>query len=207
LHPTISQQASECEALLSYLQVSSAHIVGHSHGAVIGLQLALDYPSLVRSLSLLEPGLAAYLPEERRKALQEKILPAVQGYERGQRKEAIDQMLQIVGGREYKNTIESILPGFFEHAVEDADSFFKLDLPANRSWSFSEEDISRIDVPILCVLGSGTQPIFRAAFELVQLWFPKSETLVVENATHWLHITNARDLAEVLAIFLRKLKV
>jgi len=57
-----------------------------------------------------------------------------------------------------------------------------------------------MDVPILCVLGSGTQPIFLAACEVVQLWFPKSETLVAEDATHWLHITDARGLAEVLAI-------
>lgn len=41
LPPTISRQASECQALMDYLQVRSAHLVGHSHGGVIALQLAL----------------------------------------------------------------------------------------------------------------------------------------------------------------------
>lgn len=201
LPPTISQQASECHVLMDYLQVRSAHIVGHSHGGVIALQLALDYPSYVHSLSLLEPCLGFLLQEEKIKAVEEKLLAAVQAYERGNKREGIDQILQIVGGREYKNTIENIPPGCFEQAVVDADTFFKIDLPETRSWNIRQEDLRRIQVPILCVLGSDTQPIYRETCGLVRQWFPKSEMLVVQNATHWLQITNPTGLAEGLVNF------
>jgi pimeloyl-ACP methyl ester carboxylesterase len=43
--------------LLRELAIERAHIVGHSSGGLIALQLALDHPELVRSLALLEPAL------------------------------------------------------------------------------------------------------------------------------------------------------
>jgi pimeloyl-ACP methyl ester carboxylesterase len=69
LPPAISREASECQALMSYLQVRSAHLVGHSHGGVIALQLAVDPPTSICTLSLLEPALVAFIP--RAKVIQE----------------------------------------------------------------------------------------------------------------------------------------
>jgi hypothetical protein len=59
-----------------------------------------------------------------------------------------------------------------------------------------------IDELSLSIVESDTQPMFRSACAVVKQWFPKSVALVVDNATHWLHITNHRDVAEVLSIFL-----
>ena len=200
--PTISRQASECQALMDYLQVPSAHLVGHSQGGVIALQFALDYSASVRTLSLLEPALVGFIPEA--KAIQQKFVPIIQAYERGDKTGSIDQMLQIIGGREYRNTTERVLPNFFDQAVADADSLFKIDMPAMRSWSIRREDLRRIDVPILSVLGSDSQPMFRDTCRVVRQWFPKSEVLVVQNANHWLQLTNPTDVAWGLVNFFRK---
>jgi pimeloyl-ACP methyl ester carboxylesterase len=51
----IDGQAGDARALLQELDVGRAHVVGHSYGAVIALQLAVQAPSAVRSLALLEP--------------------------------------------------------------------------------------------------------------------------------------------------------
>lgn len=95
LLPTISRQASECQALMDYLQVRSAHLVGHSHGGVIALQHALDIPTSVRTLSLLEPALVGFIPQA--KVIQEKFMSIVQAYEKGDKTGSIDQMLQMIG--------------------------------------------------------------------------------------------------------------
>lgn len=59
LPPTISQQASEW-----IIYKSIQHILwGISHGGVIALQLALDHPTSMRTLSLLEPALVAFIPQ------------------------------------------------------------------------------------------------------------------------------------------------
>src|SRR5206468_1379005 len=54
---SVSEHAADCLALLRKLDAAPGHVVGHSSGAVIGIQLALDAPDAVRSLTLLEPAL------------------------------------------------------------------------------------------------------------------------------------------------------
>lgn len=59
---SIEQQAAQCQALLGRLRIGRAHVVGHSSGANIALQLALDAPAMVGSLALLEAWLADVEP-------------------------------------------------------------------------------------------------------------------------------------------------
>jgi pimeloyl-ACP methyl ester carboxylesterase len=44
---SIVQQAAHLRALLRHLDIARAHLVGHSSGGNIALQLALDAPTLV----------------------------------------------------------------------------------------------------------------------------------------------------------------
>jgi len=104
----------------------------------------------------------------------------------------------------YRNMTERVLPTSFDQAVADADGLFKNDMHAMRSWSIRREDLRRIDVPILSVLGSDSQPMFRESCGIIRQWFPKSEILVVENANHWLQLTNPTGLAMGLVNFFRK---
>src|SRR5712691_11827472 len=53
---SIAEQAPDCRALLGTLGIDRAHVVGHSYGGAIALQLALDAPAIVHSLALLEAG-------------------------------------------------------------------------------------------------------------------------------------------------------
>ena len=54
---SIARQASQVRELMRQLGMTRAHIVGHSSGGNIALQLALDAPQQVHSLALLEPAL------------------------------------------------------------------------------------------------------------------------------------------------------
>src|SRR5438270_11018414 len=54
---SIADQAAHARALLRSLGIDRAHVVGHSSGGNIALQLALDAPEMVASLTLLEPAL------------------------------------------------------------------------------------------------------------------------------------------------------
>jgi pimeloyl-ACP methyl ester carboxylesterase len=52
-HVTVEQMADDAEALMQAAGWQAAHVVGHSLGGLIALQLALSAPHRVRSLSLL----------------------------------------------------------------------------------------------------------------------------------------------------------
>ena len=54
---TIAQQADDARALLDRLGVGPAHVVGHSYGGAIALQMAHDSPKSVWSLTLMEAAL------------------------------------------------------------------------------------------------------------------------------------------------------
>jgi pimeloyl-ACP methyl ester carboxylesterase len=53
---SIADQALHARSLLRHLGIDRAHIVGHSSSANIALQLALDAPEAVVTLTLLEPA-------------------------------------------------------------------------------------------------------------------------------------------------------
>src|SRR6478752_9737116 len=50
---TVEQMARDALAILDAAGIASAHVVGHSLGGVVALQLALSAPARVRSLALL----------------------------------------------------------------------------------------------------------------------------------------------------------
>jgi pimeloyl-ACP methyl ester carboxylesterase len=92
---TLGQQAADCRALLEHLGIERAHVVGHSSGGAIALQLALDAPQVVHSLILLEPALldvpsGALLPPSARPGV-----GAVRRRQQGER----DRQLHSLGDR------------------------------------------------------------------------------------------------------------
>jgi pimeloyl-ACP methyl ester carboxylesterase len=54
---TVSGQANDARALLEHVGVSQSHVVAHSGGGLIAVQLTLESPEMVRSLVLFEPAL------------------------------------------------------------------------------------------------------------------------------------------------------
>ena len=57
---TMQEWAGDCIALLNHMGIASAHVAGHSFGAGIALQMAIDAPGRVRKLALLEPPLGSW---------------------------------------------------------------------------------------------------------------------------------------------------
>ena len=58
----VPESVKPVRRLLGRLRIGRAHVVGHSSGANIALQLALDAPAMVGSLALLEAWLADVEP-------------------------------------------------------------------------------------------------------------------------------------------------
>jgi pimeloyl-ACP methyl ester carboxylesterase len=193
----IRGQAAHARSLLRHLGVARAHVVGHSSGAAVALQLALDHPDAVRSLALLETALLA-VPSGPFAG------EAIGRYRAGDRAGAVDVWLRGVAGPGYRATLDRVLPGAFDQAVEDAGTFFGQELPAVRAWSFGPEDAARVRRPVLAVLGGRSgdvSPAFEERHRLLLDWLPAARPFVLPGATHLLHVDDPGGMAAELARF------
>jgi pimeloyl-ACP methyl ester carboxylesterase len=199
---SIARQASDAKSVLSHLGVSRAHIVGHSYGGAIALQLALDAPDVVHTLALLEPAMPAGPAFEQ--FFVNVIQPSIQQYEAGDKAGAIDLFLHGVIGAEARASLDRLLPGGIEQAVADADTFFQIELLALQGCRFAAEEAGRIRQPALVVHGGRSDavaPVFGAIDAQLRHWLPRAEPFVLSNATHALQIMNPGGMAGGLVDF------
>jgi pimeloyl-ACP methyl ester carboxylesterase len=198
---SIRRQAADCAALLRHLDIARAHVVGHSYGGAIAMQLAHDAPHAVNSLALLEPALIRFVPSGAK--MMEAFASTIAAYQRGEKRRAIADFLSLVCGPGWPETIAK-LPAALEMAVADADNFFGVEVPALQEWNFGPEQASRLDVPVLAMVGAHSEPVFREGHKQLQFWFPRADTVEIPKASHMLQMENSRAVAEALAGFFHR---
>jgi pimeloyl-ACP methyl ester carboxylesterase len=193
---TFPQEAATFRGLIQGLGIPRAHVVGHSASACIVLQMALDVPDCVHSLTLLEPALMAVpSPPE--------VPQALQLYREGDKRTAVETFLRGTCGPQCRVVLERSVPGAVEQALADA-TFFVHELPALRQWSFGPVEARRVSQPVLAVIGERSDSRFHQRHELLLEWLPDVEPFVLPGAGHLLHLENRSDFANGLADFLHR---
>jgi pimeloyl-ACP methyl ester carboxylesterase len=195
---TVSDDAGICSSLMEHVDWPTAHVVGHSYGALVALELAKERRSRVRSVALLEPAARGVSSSERVVAA---LQPVIDAYRTGDREAAVDGFLRTVGGDDYRAALDRLLPEAFGEAVAEADLFFQVEMPAVGQWSFGPADAKRITQPVLNVIGAESVPRFVEGGQLVQSWFPQAERFVLPNAGHLLMLQNPAAMAQGLRDF------
>lgn len=201
----IRDQGRHCRDLLRHLGHDSAHVVGHSSGGVIALELARRWPQTVASLSLLEPS----LPVPSSAVLAETVIqPAYAAYLAGDPAKAIDIFLTGVCGPDYPDLVDRLLPpGSRRQAAMDAGTLFTIEAPSVGRWDFTPSWLSELAMPVLSVLGERSDtvsPVSREAHEMLLRHVPNIEAYELPHATHLLHLHNPTDLAQALQQFIAK---
>jgi 3-oxoadipate enol-lactonase len=201
---SIARHAADCRALLRHLGIRRVHVIGHSFGASVALQLALDAPDLVHSVAAMETALLAGSSAQ---SYRDAIARNAKTYAAGDVERTVDAALKDRFGAGYRAYLDRLLPGAFAQAVAHAGPAFELDLPAVADWRFTEAEASRIVQPALAVLGGDSDalwPRFGETHRLLLAWLPNVQGAVVPGATHALQMQNPRGVAEVLARFLAR---
>jgi pimeloyl-ACP methyl ester carboxylesterase len=198
------EQAADAAGLLSHLGVGRAHVVGHSTGANVALQLALDRPEVVQTLALLEPWLT---DSPSWSAFFEQAGPSIEAYSSGQKETAMAGFISLASGLEWgtsRAVIDDYVPGSVAQAIKDADTFCGVDLPALSVWEFGSEDAAAVSQPVLSVLGSDSERLFVEGAALLRSRLAQVEDLTVEGVGHLLQIQRPEPVARGIAEFLRR---
>ncbi len=198
----IGDHADDAAALLDHLGVPRAHIAGHSSGAAVAVQLALDHPEHVNTLVLLELSLLSVPSGE---AFFMQAGPAFEAYAGGDHATAVAIFLSVVSGLEWtrcRALLEKSAPGAVAQAIADADTFFGIELPSLADWTFGAEQAAAIRQPVLSVLGRETQPLWVEVAEFLRSALPHVDECTIDGVGHLLHVQRPEPVARGMAEFL-----
>jgi pimeloyl-ACP methyl ester carboxylesterase len=205
-HPStpvsVADHAADAAALLDHLGIARAHLVGHSSGAAVAAQLALDEPDRVATLALLELSIFTVPSGE---SFLRAATPVLEAYASGDHEGALSMFLSAVSGLDWpacRALLDERVPGAVALAVKDADTCFGVELPALAEWPFDAARAAAIHQPVLSVLGGDTAPLWIEVAELLRTSLPDVEEVTIDGVGHLLHIQRPAPVAEAIADFL-----
>jgi len=197
----IERQTDDLAAIIQKMGIAPAHIVGHSYGGAVALNLALRHPELVRTLVLAEPAVSGVLGNTPENDAVSKESQAI----RAEMKEAFDSS---DAERIVRTYAAHVAPGEFEKAAPEVRQMlvanapaFRLDFTTRRP-PFTCDDARRVAVPVLIVYGDrspmGLQRIAEGAARCI-----KAAALVrIPQATHWMQSDHAQAFNNAVLAFL-----
>jgi 3-oxoadipate enol-lactonase len=200
---SISDQAEDCFALTRFLGVEQFHVVGHSFGGVVAVELAKVFPEVVHTVALLEPALMIGASAE---GYRQSLTAGVDRFHNVGALTAVDEML---GARwpQYRSKLSSVLPHGFDDAVAAAPAAFEAELPSLFDWHFTEADAVAVRQPVLSVLGGESHtlsPRFLEVHDWLLTHVADAQGFVLPNAHHFLQLENSHDMAQALASFWKR---
>jgi pimeloyl-ACP methyl ester carboxylesterase len=211
----IGDQVADARALLKYLGVDRVHVVGHSLGGVIGVQLALDAPETVHSLALMEPALMSAVAKAESAGRpdaaqnQQQFMAGMQRvqqiYQTGDKRAALLAFLETRAGEAFREVLDWLqTTGEFDQAVKDADTFLMVEMPAAYAWTFTPADAKRITQPVVSILGAHSPARAQKVHAILKEWVPQTETLTLPKAEHALALMDPPGIARALAGWLSR---
>jgi pimeloyl-ACP methyl ester carboxylesterase len=204
-HYADTTHAADLAAFLRQINAGPVHLVGISYGGVVATLVALEHPDLLRSLTVLEPGLVSLLadvpaakPEidERRKAFQ----PIVTAAKAGQTVQATKLLFDWVnneGTGAFDKQPETVRQMFLDNART-----VPLALSAPRAPAVTCATLSGVKAPTLVASGERTRRYYSLINEVLVRCIPASRLVTIPKATHPMSIQNPAAFNEALLQFL-----
>lgn len=188
--------AKDAAALLQALDAGSAHIAGISMGGMIGFELALGFPELVKSLTVVNS-----YPEMRVETWHERMMVARRFL-----------MLDLFGMRKTGELLSRILfikpeqeglrKLFVERWAENDKRAYRESLKAIVGWDV-EARLGEILCPVL-IVASDNDYLPLEEKQAYKKKIPNSKLTVIEDARHAVTVEHPKEFNKVLGNFLKE---
>lgn len=196
----VSLQADDLALTLDLREADSSHVVGISYGALVALELALRHPERVRSLTLVEAALFAWLRDD-------------SDYDPW-----IDRFIELEkagGAGAPTSTWLGPMLALMDPAMADgltetnpARPLVERSLPQQLrqqspvSYRPDDDAMAAMAIPSLVVNGADSEPAMQAVGELLAERLPGARHVVIPGAGHQVHVEATEIFNEVLIGFL-----
>jgi pimeloyl-ACP methyl ester carboxylesterase len=202
---SIADRAEHLAVLLGARGISRTHLVGHSSGATIALQLAAAHPELVASIVLLELAFP-YAPNEARS---DAMRNAIQAAKENDLDKAFDFFPGVVCGPDLRDVLSRALgENGRDESIRSGRYVFDKEIPALAAWDSDAAGLARIDQPTLLVDGTGERVgggnPYRARHVAMAARLQHAELKSLPAVTHALPVEDPALVAQTIADFLRQ---
>ena len=148
------EQADDAASLIEALDIAPAAVFGNSGGAIIGLDLIIRHPNLLRGAILHDPAMFSVLASP-----EDVMEPIQQAVEKGMREEGPRgggaSFLRFFAGDE---AFEHLEPELRERMLGNAEIFFGLEFGAIGPYRPREGSLAAVDVPVRVMAGTESPP-------------------------------------------------
>jgi pimeloyl-ACP methyl ester carboxylesterase len=205
--PTVDYSVeSHRDDLLTLLQSISepVHLVGHSYGAAVVLSAALAEPSIVRTLTLIEPPLPSLLPTAAPELAQENASRAAM---------VVTLRAQVATRKDEAAALTlfdwaqggpggfAALPEACRHQLlENANTIGATYSTPPPSYTCSQ--LARLSMPTLILSGADTRPFYRRSAQAAAACIAGSLSDVIRDARHMVIVENPEATAATMLDFL-----
>lgn len=195
--PRLAYYADAILALLDGLGISRAHVVGHSMGALVAIEFALDHPGRVMSLVALN-AVFCRTPEQRA-AIESRVAalsaaparPDWSGTLRRWFGDPVPDALQAAAG-----DTRALLAGIEPTGYERSYRLFA------RSDAVHRDSLTRLAVPVLFATGEHDPNSTPGMSEALARLAPNGRAIVIPGARHMMTLTDADCISRMLRDFI-----
>lgn len=202
---SLEVQVEDLAAIIKTLKIGPAHLVGHSYGGAVALQLALRHPELVRALVLAEPGVAGVLtdaPEDEaaRKEAQAGRAEMTEVFTSGNAERIMRAYATRVAPGAYEKAGREVRQTLLDNALA-----FQLDYNSRRL-PFTCEIARQITAPALFLAGERSPLGLQRIAEKAAGCLKSARFVRIPDATHWIPHDQPQKFNEALLAFLAHYK-
>jgi pimeloyl-ACP methyl ester carboxylesterase len=150
------EQSDDAAGLIEALGIAPVAIFGTSAGAIIGLDLLIRHPELVRGAILHEPPMIAGMsnPEEVMGAIRQ-VVEA--GMQRDGSRGGCETFFRFVAGDE---AFENLDPHLRERMLRNGETFLGTEMGAFEPYQPDEAALAAVEVPVRVMVGPESAPFF-----------------------------------------------
>ncbi|MCK0106911.1 alpha/beta fold hydrolase [Marinobacter sp. S0848L] len=204
---TYPAMASDVVAYMDAQGIDKAHLLGHSMGGKVAMQVALSYPERVLGIIVADISPVSYQPRH------DAILEGMKSLDlRGvkSRTEADARLAEYVETPGVRQFLLKNLERIPKDDIEQDDLLFRwrLNLPvidaSYSNLSAAPEGDGPYDGAVLFIKGADSAYIQTKHQDTTQTLFPNAELKIIEGTGHWLHAEKADTFATLCRQFLEQ---
>jgi proline iminopeptidase len=211
---TLKQMAKDVRSLAEALKLDQYAVLGHSYGAFVALQNAIDFPGSAsktiissgipsaRFLSHVEKSISEFTPVEMR----DKITASWEKEKTVKTKEEVAQLLEDQMPFHFKDPRNPIIKEFYKKSANSNYSPGVLSYFANQEYGGIEveEKLSLITQPTLVLAGRYDRVCSVEAAQVIKKGIPNSSLTIFEKSAHMTFIEENELYLDTVKQFLEK---